>query len=206
MLERLIALRQKQLKTFEEMTMFEVRILCKRLPKSINDLDKIISFDDSSVTSMSMKNQQNKKDHRQQEINKKHQKNIRDYKRQTLAKTFEEYETIIEENEYLYQEELLKFEYESSTHTNQMNNLMTCMNNYLNHRTNKIIREIRYKEAIFRVKLNHPRHRTKSSSTINKNINVYPEAIDETFENLFTDKELAFLSSIGNTRFCSMDL
>ena len=184
MIKRLIVLRQKQLKTFEEMTMFEVRILCKSLPKSINELDKIVPLDDSSVTLlMSTENQQNKCEHLQKEINRKHQKKIRGYKRQMLAKTLEEYETSIEENEYLYQEELLKFEYESSTPTNQMKDLMICLTNYLNHRTNKIIREIRYKESLFHVKLNHPRHRTLSS--INKYISVYPEAIVETSENLF---------------------
>ena len=70
--------------------MFEVRILCRRLPKSINDVDdKIISFDQSSIsTNNSRKNLQQL---------------IREYKRQSLAKTLEKFELQIEENESFYQ-------------------------------------------------------------------------------------------------------
>ena len=89
-----------------------------------------------------------------------------------------------------------QFEYEFSKHNYQINDLMICLNDYLNHRTNRIIREIRYKEAIFRMKLKYPHHRRKSStSNINKNISIYPEATIGTSENPFTPQELSFLSS-----------
>jgi hypothetical protein len=75
---------------------------------------------------------------------------------------------------------------------------MNCLNNYLKHRTDKGIREIRYKETIFRTKLNHSRRRYSSSVT-NRTVNVYPEAIIEVLGNHhpFTDKELVLLSSAG---------
>ena len=107
------------------MTMFEVRIVCKRLPRSINELDNTVPFDDSSITSMSTENHQNQNDHFQHGTNRKDRKKMQEHKRQVLAKTLEEYETSIEQNEYLYQEELLKFEYQSSLPTDQMNNVMT---------------------------------------------------------------------------------
>lgn len=204
-INRLITLRQKQLEKFEEMTMFEVRIVCKSLPRSINTLDKIIPPDDSPITSMPMENQHNNNNNLQQEVNKKHRKKIRDYKRQLLAKTLEEYESNIEQNEYLYQEELLTFEYELSQQTDQVKKLMQCLNSYLDCRTNKIIRKIRFKEAMFRMKLLHPRHHPSTTSA-NKTISIYPEAIVETLENPFTDAELTFLSSAGNTELFSIDL
>jgi hypothetical protein len=191
-----MGLRQKQLEIFEEMTIFEVRILCRRLPKSINDLDdKIISFDNSSIST------NNNNNIRQQILDKKHQNEIRDYKRQSLAKTLETYELNIEKNEYIYQEELLRlFEYElSKQQSDHIENFMNCLNNYLKHRTDRGIREIRYKETIFLTKLNHPPHHYSSSVT-NRTMNVYPEAIIEVLEkhdHPFTDKELALLSSAG---------
>ncbi|CAF2139141.1 unnamed protein product, partial [Rotaria magnacalcarata] len=80
-------------------------------------------------------------------------------------KNFEDYETIIEGNEYLYQEELLKFEYELSKDIEPVNSLMNSLYYYLNHRTDRLIREIRYKEVIFRIKLNHPHSHGSSSSS-----------------------------------------
>ncbi|CAF1488984.1 unnamed protein product [Rotaria magnacalcarata] len=106
----LINIRQTQLETFEEMTMLEARIVCKSLPQSIDDLDKLILIDETLLNYMSTNNNISFKDETRQQYRKK----IREYKRQSLRKNFEEYETIIEENEYLYQEELLKFEYELS--------------------------------------------------------------------------------------------
>lgn len=171
------------------MTMFETRILCKTLPKSINDLDKLMLSDDGS-TNLS-----------KQESDKKHRKQIRDEKRQRLHQSLEHYETIIEENEFLYQAELLHFEYDLCKDMDETNNLMSCLNNYLNHHTDKMIREVYFKEATFRMKLIHPRHQRKSSSYANKHISVYPEAIVETSENLFTDQEFTLLSCTGKIHF-----
>ena len=130
------------------MTMFETRILCNILPRSINNLDKLIPSNERSLTSIAMENNTNS----QTESHKNYRRQIRDNKREMLLETLANYETVIEENEYLYQEELLRFEYELSKHTYTINHLMTCINHYLNHRTDRIIREIRYKEAIFRMK------------------------------------------------------
>jgi len=145
----------------------------------------------------------------QQISDKKHQNQIRDSKRQSLAKTLETFELDIERNEYLYQEELLRlFEYElfEQQQSDQIENFMNCLNNYLKHRTDKGIREIRYKETIFRRKLNHSRHR-RSPSVTNRTVNVYPEVIIEVLGNhhpSFTDTELALLSSAGTNQISSL--
>ncbi|CAF1097900.1 unnamed protein product [Rotaria magnacalcarata] len=192
----LINIRQTQLETFEEMTMLEARIVCKSLSRSIDDLGKVILIDETLLNCMPTSNNISFKD----ETHQQYRKNIREYKRQVLMKNFEDYETSIEGNEYLYQEELLKFEYELSKDIEPVNNLMNCLHYYLNHRTDRLIREIRYKEAIFRIKLNHPHYHSSSSSSSSSSplkidsVSVYPEAIIETSENLFTDEEIKFLS------------
>ncbi|CAF4750370.1 unnamed protein product [Rotaria socialis] len=188
----LINIRQNQLETFEEMTMLEARIVCKSLSRSIDDLDKLILIDETLLNYMSTNNNISFKDETHQQYRKK----IREYKRQVLMKNFEDYETSIEENEYLYQEELLKFEYELSKDIESVNNLMNSLYYYLNHRTDRLIRDIRYKEALFRIKLTHPHSHGSSSSSSSKidSVSVYPEAIIETSETLFTDEEIKFLS------------
>ncbi|CAM4825035.1 unnamed protein product [Rotaria magnacalcarata] len=187
----LINIRQNQLETFEEMTMLEARIVWKSLSRSIDDLGKLILIDETLLNCMPTNNNISFKDETHQQYRKK----IREYKRQVLMKNFEDYETSIEGNEYLYQEELLKFEYELSKDIEPVNNLMNCLHYYLNHQTDRLIREIHYKEAIFRIKLNHPHYHSSSSSPLKiDSVSVYPEAIIETSENLFTDEEIKFLS------------
>ncbi|CAF2756381.1 unnamed protein product [Rotaria sp. Silwood2] len=107
-----------------------------------------------SLISISMQNKNNC----QNESLKQYQKEIGDYKRDILMETLKNYETIIEENKYLYQQELFQFEYGLSKHIYQINDLMNYLNDYLNHRTDRIIPEIRDKQAIFRMKLKYPRH------------------------------------------------
>lgn len=179
------------------MTMFETSILCNKLPRSINSLDKLISSNESLSALLSNENSSDS----QKESLKQYRKLIRDCKRDMLMEMLKNYETNFEENEYLYQEELFRFEYEFSTHVNEIKDLVSSLHNYLNHRTDRITRDIRYKEAILRMKLKYPRHRRKlSSSDVDTSINIYPEAIVETLENIFTREELNFLSSTGNTR------
>lgn len=134
------------------------------------------------------------------EAMKKHQKRIREYKRQILDKNFEDYESAIEQNEFLYQEELLNFEFQLSSSQNRQTdtNLMNCLYNYLNCQTMNKIHEIRFNETISRYKLLHPCHRRSSLTTNNNSISIYPEAIVEIFENVFTQQELDLLSSLGN--------
>jgi hypothetical protein len=180
--------------------MLEVRINCKVLPKSINALDHISSFDDS-IDSIPNENNNNENILQLSTI-EKHRKKIRDYKRQILANYLEDYELNIEENEYLYQQELAIFECEISKQNDQVDQIINYLRAYLNHQTNKTIRAIRYKSSLFRVKLLHPRHHRRRSTTTTtstkKTISIYPEAIIEiSSDKLFTDNELALLSSIG---------
>jgi hypothetical protein len=191
---------------FEEMTKLEVRILCRILPKAINDLDQLIP---SNYLPTCDENPLNNNNNRSlYEMIKKHQKSVRDYKRQMLARNLEEYESAIEQNEFLYQEELLELESQllNELKDETKDNLMNYVYNYLHCQKINKIREIRFNESIFRYKLLHPRHRQSSFKNHNT-ISIYPEAIIEIFEKVFTKKELDLLSSLGKTIlfFFSMD-
>jgi hypothetical protein len=194
---RLCQLRQEQLARFEEMTKLEVRILCRILPKSMNELDQLIPADRPAFPRSNptpLENQESL-----YEIIKKHQKWIRNHKRQMLAENLEEYESAIEESEFLYQEALFNLESEVSDGTiDQGDTLMSCLYNYLNCRTMTKMREIRFNETIVRQKLLHPRHRRSPVTKNNNTISIYPEAIIEIVEKVFTKDELDLLSSLGN--------
>lgn len=175
--------------------MFETRILCRALPQTINNLDKLMppefvgrNVDPKSYRTVS-----------EQEALKQHRKKIVELKRDMLQEKLAYYENIIEEHEVSYQKESLRFEYELCEEGPNTSALMERLDNYLDHRKDKRIREILYKESVFRAKLQHPHHHRKSIRTTRKAaISVYPEAIIEASDNLFTEKELALLSSSGN--------
>ena len=195
---RLCQLRQEQLDRFEEMTKLEVRILCRILPKSMNELDQLIPSDRFTF---SRSNPAPPIDNNESlyHIIKNHQKWIRNYKRKMLAKDLEDYESAIEQNEFLYQEALFNLESEVSNGTvDQGDNLMSCLYNYLNCRTMTKMREIRFNETIVRQKLLHPCHRRSLVTKNNNSISIYPEAIIEIVEKVFTKDELDLLSSLGN--------
>ena len=179
------------------MTKLEVRILCRILPKSMNELDQLIPSDRPAFSrshASSIDNHQSL-----HEIIKQHQKSIRNHKRQMLAKNLEDYESAIEQNEFLYQEALFNLESEVSDGTiDQGDTLMSCLYNYLHCRTMTKMREIRFNETIVRQKLLHPCHRRSPVTKNNNTISIYPEAIIEIFENVFTKDELDLLSSLGN--------
>ena len=176
--------------------MFETRILCKCLPKSINKLDELLPLDGKiAMQETSIQN----KALLQQELYKQYAKEVQHLKRDVLCDTLIKYENTIEEDEHLYQKELYRFEFELSGHAQDLQSLMTCLNEYLNHYRNKMLRRILYQETIFRMKLSHRHHHRKSTSASSKSrMNVFPEIILEIPEdNLFTDKELTLLSSAG---------
>ena len=166
------------------MNKLEIRILCRVLPKSINDLDRFIPSNAINNDNRSM-----------HELVKKHQKSIRDLKRQTLVEQFEKFESSIEEKEFLYQKELFNLELQLSDDMNE--DLMISIYNYLHSHTMNKIRSIRFNETIFRHRLLHPRHRRSTKTNNNNCISIYPEAIVEIFEQVLNKNELDFISSLG---------
>ena len=178
------SIREKQLKLFEQLTMFEQRILCHKLPKSINDVK--VNVDENLP------------------VNKRN-KMIQEAKRKMLNIKLEEYEIKIQQFEQTYQQELSAFETDISKtnncyQQNQTDAIMQFLKTYLNHRTKSILHNIRYKESCRHVKLlRHSRRRCcrskKTSST--KTIDVYPQIIVDVPKVPLNSIQLDYLSRNG---------
>jgi hypothetical protein len=146
MINQLITIRKKQMKLFEDLTMFEQQIFCRKLPNN---------FFNSIETN-----------HIQQEeqcVNKRH-KIIQDLKRRMLNVKLQEYEIQIQNYECQYEEELTTFKSEtfntnSSYQMCHFNELIHLIKTYIYHYTNILIRQIRYKESCHRFKLIHHHRR-----------------------------------------------
>jgi hypothetical protein len=164
------------------MTIFEEKIVGRRLPMSIDVSEEMAFTGDGNLPLC---------------VDNKYRTKLRNEKRERIARTLENYESNIEANEFQYQEELFRFQQDLSHSVDSIDTLMSCLEEYLNHRTAKCMRLIRYKEALFRVRLKRRRHRQSSSTATNQCISVYPEAIIETSGSLFTHQEFAFLSAKG---------
>ncbi len=124
MIDLLLNIRKKQLKIFENLTMFEQRILCHELSSSFNS----ITID---------KNEE-------QCINKRN-KMIQDFKRQILNTELERYEMEIQQYEDLYEKVLATFQSEiykaeSSHEISHLNELMYFLKIYVHHHTNLLLR------------------------------------------------------------------
>jgi hypothetical protein len=83
----LIAIRKKQLKVFEDLTMFEQRILCHKLSESFNVIK--IKIDEEQCSN-------------------KHNKIIQELKRRMLNVELEQYERKIQHYEHMYQQDFIK--------------------------------------------------------------------------------------------------
>jgi len=183
MINRLITIRKKQLKIFEDLTIFEQRIVCHKLPKSF---DSIIQTDN----------------HEEQCVNKRN-KIIQDLKRRMLNIELEQYEINIQHYECLYEQELIAFKSEifrtnSSYQMCQFDMLMYFVKAYLYHHTNILIRQIRYKESCLRVKLSRQHHRQLLSTQ--KIIDVYPQVIVDVTKISLNRIQLNYLSRNGKFR------
>ena len=176
----MLTIRQKQLQVFEEMTMFEQRILCRQLSNSF--------YGDSIDTDA------------QQNANK-FKKNVQEFKRRMLNAELEHYEKKIEKYEHLYQQELSAFQLEmDSTNSHQLCQskiLMRLVQDYLYYHTDIFIRRIRWKESGYHVKLMQRYHRQLSATRKNNIIDVYPQVIVDVDKVSLNRVQLDYLSRNG---------
>jgi hypothetical protein len=173
MIDQLLTIRQKQLKIFEDLTMFEQRILCHKLPNSFNFLT-INNNEEQSVN--------------------KRKKMIQDLKRQMLNTELERYEHLYEQELATFQSEIHKTE--SLYQISHLNELMYYVKIYVHHHTKLLLRQICYKESCFHVKLlrHYRRHQSRSSC---KKINVYPQIIVAVPKVTLNQSKLDYLSRTG---------
>jgi hypothetical protein len=150
------------MKIFEDLTMFEQRILCHELPNSINTIN---------INNL------------QEECVNKRNKMVQDLKRQMLNSELEQYETNTHQYETLYEQGLASFQSEiyktdSSYQINRHDELMYFVKIYVYHHTKLLLRQIRYKESCFHVKLQrYHRRRPHPSFTPSNTVDVYPQII-----------------------------
>jgi len=180
----LTTIRKKQLKIFHDLTRFEQRILCHKLPKSFDCI---------------------KVEYNEQQSKNKRNKMIQEFKRQMLNVKIEQYEIKIQDYEHLYQQELSAFELQllqrecSRRQNNEMNMIINCIKAYLNHQTNKSIRRIRYQESCFRIKLLRD-HRYRGQHyplSEQESVHVYPQIIIDGSKVLLNRIQLDYLSYNG---------
>ena len=172
-------LRRKQLKLFQNLTMFEQRILCHKLPKSFDRFR--IDIDGEEC------------------VNKRNKK-IQEFKRRMLNIELEKYEMKIQHYEDLFQQDLAAFLIEisyprSASQKGQVDILTHFVKSYLNHHTNRFIHQIRYKEACVHIKF--LRHYRRYSSLAKKTIDVYPQVIVDASKVLLNSIQLDYLSRNG---------
>ncbi len=118
------------MKVFENLTMFEQRILCHKLPNSFNNMDI--------------------NDNQEYSVNKRN-KMIQELKRQMLNSKLEQYELRIQNYEDLYEQKLATFQSEiyrteSSYQIKRRNEIMYFVKIYVHHNTQMLLRQIRYNE------------------------------------------------------------
>ncbi len=170
------------MKIFQDLTIFEQRILCHKLPKSFDRI-KINNDEEQCVS--------------------KRNKILQDLKPRMLNVELEQYEIKIQHYEYLYEQELSAFKSEifrtnSSYQMFQSDMLMNVVKTYLYHHTNIWIRQIRYKESCLHIKLlRHHRRHSLSTQTI---IDVYPQVIVDVAKVSLNRNQLDYLSHNGKLR------
>ena len=167
---------------FEELTIFEQRILCHKLPNSFDSIDIDLN---------------------PQQCANKRNKVIQEIKRQMLNVRIEEYESKIQHYEHLYQQEFDALQLQilnpsSSPKKCQTDILLYFVKLYLNHVTNRHMRQIRYKESCLHIKLmRQSRHDRHHPSSKKKTINVYPQIIVDVPKVSLNRTQLDYLSHNG---------
>ncbi|CAM2705852.1 unnamed protein product [Rotaria socialis] len=159
-IDQITTIRKKQLKIFEDLTIFEQRILCHSLPKTFDDIP-IVTY--------------------QNLFGNEAKKLMQELKRRKLNDQLKNYELKLQHYEDLYQTEINIFEYKlietSLNHQHiQADIFMTLLKCYLSHYTNRLIRQIRYKEACVHVKLVR-QHRRRHLLSKQQIVDVYPQII-----------------------------
>ena len=172
-------IRNKQLKVFEGLTLFEQRILSHKLPKSF-DCTKVGNIQEQCV------NKQNKI--------------IQESKRRMLNVKLQQYEMKTQHYEHLYQQQFNTLQSQllyptSSDHQCQVDIVMYFVKSYFDHHTKRLIRQIRYRQSCLHVKLiRQHRHRSLSQKKI---IDVYPQVIVDIPKVSLSRIQLDYLSRTG---------
>jgi len=177
-------LQETQLQIFEDFSLFEQRILCNFLSQEFNDIEHSIAPDIYWPIA---------NDRSAIEYKKKRYEIIQEVKRRLLNIYVDAYEIQNQQCENLYQQEFNKLKQNILT---DMNGNQTCLLDsiiiYMNHRRNRIKKEICYKLSLFRRNLLRRRHHSLSST--NKIVSVRPQVILDINHSPMNVDQLEYLS------------
>ncbi|CAF2134403.1 unnamed protein product [Rotaria magnacalcarata] len=170
---------KNQFKIFEDLTIFEQRILCHTLPKTFDDIP-IVTYPNL------FENEANKI--------------MQELKRPKLNDQLKNFELKPQHYENLYKTKINIFESKlidislNLQHI-QVDTLITLPNCYLSHYTDRLIRQIRYKEACVYVKLvrKHRRHLLSKQQIVD----MYPQIIVDVPKLSLNRLQLDYLSKSG---------
>ncbi|CAF4159579.1 unnamed protein product, partial [Rotaria sp. Silwood2] len=186
MIDRLMHLQEKQVLFYEDLQKLEARVAIDILPRSFDELEWFIAFDDYFPLI---------KDNIAVEFKQNRHKTIQEAKRTWFNTYIDAYESQIAEVEHQYEMELHQFDLTNSSQSCLNNGITTlCQSflNYINHRINRIKEEIAYEKIpIYKKKLLRAQRRSKST---NKTVTIKPNVIVDLIYHPFTDTQLAYLS------------
>jgi hypothetical protein len=194
-LQRLIAIRQQEMKIWEELLMLEMRVLCKFLPLNLNQLENfIVPMSYSPII----------KEQKAIQFNNKQYKIIQEGKRNWLNIFLNAHEIKLQEYEQQYHSAFLQLEKYlllNNTTTIAGSSILNKIKEYMTYQTNRLKQDTYNKMSSFRVKLLQNRQR---SLTTKDTIGVSPEPYLDLHSNPFSTCQWAQLS-LGE-RFVFLDL
>ncbi|CAF1290969.1 unnamed protein product [Rotaria sp. Silwood1] len=186
MIDRFMHLQKEQVLFCEDLQKLEARVAIDILPRSFDELEWLIEFDDYFPLI---------KDNIAVEFKQNRHKIIQEAKRTWFNTYIDAYESQIAEVEHQYEMELHQFELTNSSHSclnNEITTLYQSFLNYINHRINRIKEEIAYEKIpIYKKKLLRAQRRSKFT---NKTVTLKPNVIVDLIYHPFTDTQLAYLS------------
>jgi hypothetical protein len=165
-LQRLIYIRQQEMKIWEELLMLEMRVLFNFLPLNFNQLENfIVPLSYSSII----------KDQKAIQFNNKQYKIIQEGKRNWLNIFLNAYEIKLQEYERKYHNEFLQFEKYlllNNTTTIDGSPILHKIKEYMTYQTNRLKLDTCNKMSSFRIKLLQNRQRSSTAK------NTVPRSTD----------------------------
>jgi len=165
-INRIISLRQSQLKVLEELWILERRILIGILPPIYDKIDQDLGPTNTLSTVYHGRSAQ--------EITNEYKKMVKASKRNMLQNEIRHHETVIENYDHKLQYELLMFKRHFPDTEGSNNPLIESMKAYIRDRTEQALRNMSTDMTKIRIRLTR---RLRSSSTAKNAIKVSPEVI-----------------------------
>lgn len=181
-INRIISLRQSQLKTLEELWILERRILIGILPPAYDQIDEELAPSHSLSVVYHGKNRQ--------ELHNEYKKMVKAKKRTMLQDEMRNLETVIENYDHQLQYELFLFQRRFPERETNDNSLLQSMKTYIENRTTEALCRMGTQMTQIRIRLTR---RLRRSTKAQNAIKVFPEVILDAPDVPLNDAELNYL-------------